>query len=128
MKGMHSINDLPFADLQLSRPQFMILFFIAPKKIGATVKELAGFLRVTPGAVTQFTDTLIEKKLVSRSAGSGDRRIISVKITSSAKKQFSRFKKEYFKNIGGSFCNLSTAEIQQFIGLVEKIKIPARQK
>ena len=122
MKSMHAINDFPFDKLQLTQPQFMILFFLAPKKAGATVKDLARFMRVTPGAITQFIDVLVKKKLVSRTEGLRDRRIISIKLTRSAKKQFRRFKKEYFKNISNAFANLSTREISQFIRLVEKIK------
>jgi len=128
MKSMHAINDFPFGDLQLSRPQFMILFFIAPKKAGATVKELAKFLRVTPSAVTQFIDILVEKKLVSRKGESRDRRIVSIKLTGPAKKQFRRFKAEYFKNMSDAFEKLSRAEVEQFIRLVGKIKAPNRVK
>lgn len=126
MKSLHDINDLPFGELQLSRPQFMILFFIAPKKAGAKVKDLAKFMGVTPSAVTQFINVLVEKRIVSREEDSRDRRIISIKLTSSAKKKFRRFKKEYFENIGDVFTSLSTAEISQFIRFIEKIKIPKR--
>lgn len=128
MKSRHSITTFPFDDFQLSRPQFMILFFIAPKKSGATVKELAKFMRVTPGAVTQFVDILVKKKLVSREEGSNDRRISSIKLSAAAKKQFRRFKKEYFSSIGDAFVNLSTAEITQFISLVKKITVPNKLK
>jgi len=124
MKGPHAINNIPFGDLQISRAQFMILFFIAPKKSGATVKDLAKLLGVTSGAVTQFIDILVEKKLVNREEGSYDRRVSLIKLTGFAKKQFRRFKKEYFLNLSDSFTNLSTAEIGEFIRLIEKIKTP----
>jgi len=122
IKNSQTLNNFPFGDCQLSRPQVMILFFIAPKKNGATVKELAKFMQVTPGAVTQFIDILVKKKLVSREGGSGDRRSINIKLTSLAKKQFSHFKKEYLENIGFAFSSFSTAEIYQFIKLISKIK------
>ncbi|MCX6797830.1 MAG: MarR family transcriptional regulator [Candidatus Falkowbacteria bacterium] len=128
MKSVHAFNDFPFGSFKLSRPQVMILFFIAPKKAGATVKDLAGFMRVTSGAVTQFVDVLVEKKLVSREAANRDRRVIIIKLTDFAKKEFNHFKKEYFKNISDAFTNLSTAEIGQFIKLVAKIKTPNKAK
>lgn len=127
MKGTHAINNVPFGDPQLSRPQFIILFFIAPKKSGATVKDLAKFMGVTPGAVTQFIDVLVEKKLVNREESSRDRRTINIKLTNLAKKQFYHFKKEYFKNLSNAFTNLTTAEISQFIRLIEKIKTPDKR-
>ena len=125
MRGWHAINNFPFEDYQLNRSQLMILFFVAPKKEGATVNELAKFIRITPGAVTQLVDSLVEKKLVSREEDRGDRRVSIMKLSVSARKQFNRFRKEYFLNIGEAFSQLSTAEIAHFVALVGKIKIPA---
>lgn len=127
MKSMQAVSDFPFGDFYLSRSQFMILFFIAPRKNGATVKDLAKFIGVTPGAVTQLIDILVDKNLVVREGDRQDRRIISIRLTSGAKKQFQRFKKEYFKNISCAFDGLSTAELGQFIEFVEKIKFPLHQ-
>ena len=125
MKQRHAMTNFPFADFKLSRVQFLILFYIAPKKEGATINEIAKFLRVTPSAVTQFVDILVKKKLVTRQVDLNDRRVISVNLTSPAKKQFANFKKEYFKNIGGAFSNLSLTELEQFINLISKIKTPS---
>lgn len=121
IKDMHHLGTLPFGSLRLSRPQFVILLYIAPKKGGATVKELAKFMQITPGAITQFVNVLVTEKLVSRQSASPDRRIISLKLTEKAKRQFGRFKAEYFKKISTSFARLSTPEIAQFIRLIEKI-------
>lgn len=122
IKSSHALNNFPFGDCQLSRPQVMILFFVAPKKNGATVKEISKFMQVTPGAITQFIDILVKKKLVNREGGTRDRRSTNIKLTGLAKKQFSHFKKEYLKNIDLAFSSFSTSEIYQFIKLTGKIK------
>lgn len=123
MKSMHAGHGFPFGDLKLSRPQVMILFFIAKKKDGVSVKELAAFLNVTSGAITQFIDTLVEEKLVSRGEDAKDRRIIRITLTKKAKDKFAAFKKNYYKSVSPAFGALSQAEIEQFIFLLDKIRI-----
>ena len=122
MKNIHTIKSFPFGDLQLSQSQIMILFFIVQEKGRAALKDLAKFMRVTPGAITQFIDILVQKKLVVREESRLDRRLISIRLTSQAAKKFHQFKKGYFENASLAFNNLTTEEINQFISFVEKIK------
>lgn len=125
MKGMHATHGFPFGDFKLSRPQVMILFFIARKKDGVSAKDLAGFLNVTSGAITQFIDTLVEKKLVSREEDSKDRRTLKIGLTDMAKEKFVAFKKSYYKSVSPAFNAFSEDEIEQFIFFLGKIKIAA---
>lgn len=122
MKNMHAGQSFPFGDFMLSHQQIMILFFIAKKKGGASVKELAKFINVTPGAITQFVDGLVEKKLVGRKEDARDRRSTSIKLTPAAAKKFNRFEKDYFVAVSLAFDNLSSEELEQFGRLVGKIK------
>ncbi len=124
MKGMHHAgHGFPFGEFKLSRPQVMILFFIARKKEGVSAKDLAAFLNVTSGAITQFIDTLAEKKLVSREEDSKDRRILRIKLTKKAKDKFVAFKKSYYKSVSPAFSAFNQREIEQFIFFLNKIKI-----
>jgi len=95
IKGMHNNQNFPFGDLMLNRQQVMILFFIADKQNGALVKELANFLQVTPGAITQFVDVLVKYKLVKRETDMNDRRSTRMILSKSAKNKFQKFKKNY---------------------------------
>jgi len=122
MKSMHAHHHFPFGEDKLSRPQVMILFFIARKKEGVSTKELASFLNVTSGAITQFIDALAEKRLVSRMEDLQDRRILRIKLTQKAKAKFIAFKKKYYKSVSPAFSALSQDEIEQFIVLLNKIK------
>lgn len=122
IKYIHRGQGFPFGNAMLNRQQIMILFYIVEKKGITTVKEIAKFLQVTPGAVTQFVDGLVENKLVSRKENSLDRRSIYIEATANAKKEFCNFKKSYFKNASRIFKSLSDLEIKNFIELLEKVK------
>lgn len=122
IRHQHSGHPCSLGTHQLSHPQLIILLFVHDQKNGATIKELATVMRVTPGAITQFINTLTEKKMVYRETNNQDRRIITVKLTTTVKKGFKELKKTYFQYINNAFSNFSILEIKQFIKLVAKIK------
>lgn len=128
IKEMHAGRSFNFGEYILSRPQVVILFCIAEKDAGVSVKELTELMQVTPGAVTQFIDSLVEKKLVLREVGKKDRRSIIIKLTLRAKEQFKDFKCTYFSAVGQVFADFSLAEMEQFRILLGKIKSPGRKK
>lgn len=120
IRGMHVGH--PFGELMLGKPQISILFSLAREKKGLSVKELAEKLNVTSGAITQFIDGLVEKKLVKRQEDLKDRRIMKILLTNSAEYKFKDFKKKYFKSVSPLFDNLTDDEITQLIGLLNKIE------
>jgi DNA-binding MarR family transcriptional regulator len=120
IRGMHVGH--PFGELTLGKPQIGILFSLARDKNGLSVKELAEKLNVTSGAITQFIDGLVEKKLVNREEDSKDRRIMKILLTKNAEDKFKDFKKNYFKSVSPLFDNLKDAEITQLITLLNKIE------
>lgn len=127
---LHSINtgqNFPFGDFMLGHQQIMILLFVYKKKETVSVKEIAKFLHVTPGAVTQFIDGLVLKKLVRREENILDRRSINIRLTAATQKQFNDFKKRYFASANKSFENLSDDELKQFIRLIKKISVPNKK-
>ena len=106
----------------LSPPQANILFNIAHHPTGISVKELAEFTGVTPGAITQFVDTLVEKGLVMREGDAADRRVVRMKITKLAIDQFEKFRQKHFESFGKVFEVLTNEEIEQLLSLLEKIE------
>lgn len=105
----------------LSPPQMHIFFTIAHHKEGVSVKELAEDANVTPGAITQFVDTLVEKGLVAREGDPNDRRIVRLKLTDKAKNQFEKFRTEHLASMCRVFDVLSDEEIEHLISLMTKI-------
>jgi DNA-binding MarR family transcriptional regulator len=112
----------PTGELQLSPPQANILFNLAHHKRGMSVKELAEFTGVTPGAITQFVDGLVEKGLVSREGDPTDRRVVRLKVTELAITQFEKFRQELLASFSKIFDVLTNAEIAQLLSLFDKIE------
>ncbi len=106
----------------LSPPQVHLLFAIAGRKdAGISMKELAELSSITPGAVTQFVDGLVERGLVAREGDTNDRRIVRLKLTELAKSQFEKFRKEHLTSMFKIFEVLSDDEIKQMIALFAKM-------
>jgi DNA-binding MarR family transcriptional regulator len=120
--AMHKEQCFSFGGSVLGKPQAMILFFIYENKGVASVKEIAKFLHVTSGAVTQFTNGLVEKKLVKREENVIDRRSVNIMLTVKAKKDFNTFKQQYIESASKSFAEFNDQELEQFTKLIEKIK------
>lgn len=115
-----------FGDFKLGKQQIMILFFVYEKKGAAAVKEIAEFLHVTSGAVTQFVDGLVAKKIIQRVENPFDHRSTNIKLTADTEKKFDNFRQKFLESAGQYFNGLGDRELKQFIELVKKIKIPNR--
>lgn len=105
----------------LSPPQMHIVFTIAHHQGGISVSELAEDTGVTPGAITQFVNTLVEKGLVAREGDPNDRRIVRLKLTDKAKNQFEQFRTEHLASMCRVFDVLTDDEIKQLIDILTKI-------
>jgi DNA-binding MarR family transcriptional regulator len=121
MRRVHAGQGFRFSEFTLGPPQVRILFFIAKKKEEVAVKDLAEMLNVTPGAVTQFVDALVEMDLVRREEDAMDRRIIRIKLTELARSKLKEFRKGYLASASRVFDILSDAEIGKLIRLLDKV-------
>ena len=120
MKQIH--HGMLVQEPSLSPPQARLLFAIASKKKeGISVKEMAEQANVTPGAITQFVDILVKKKLVKRYEDPDDRRIVRLIITEGAKTQLEKLRKDFLSSVVQAFDALSNDEIKQLIKLLSKI-------
>jgi DNA-binding MarR family transcriptional regulator len=107
----------------LSPPQVHLLFIIGRRKEGISVKELADISSVTPGAITQFVDALVEHGLVAREGDPNDRRIVRLKLTGQARSHFEKFRNEHLESMSKIFEALTDEEIKQLTALITKIDI-----
>jgi DNA-binding MarR family transcriptional regulator len=124
-RAIHSIHVdqcFSFGNNTLRKQEIMILFFVYENKGVSSVKDIANFLHVTSGAITQFTDGLVEKKIVQREENPDDRRSINIKLTAGSEKMIVDFRKKYIESASKSFDFFSDKELEQFIKLIEKIK------
>src|SRR5258708_548293 len=107
----------------LGRPHIGILFMLGQNKDGMSTKDLAEKLHVTPSAITQLVDKLVEKKLVERQGDQTDRRVLKVKLTEFAKDKFKKFRENYLNSISAMFDELNDNELVNLVNLLEKVKI-----
>lgn len=121
MRQMRHPGPPPGLPPPLSPPQANVLFTVAQHHAGVSVKELSEAIGVTPGAVTQFIDALVEKGLVTREGDPSDRRVVRLKISESANRLFQKFRDEHMLEFYRLFTVLTDDEINQLIGLLDKI-------
>jgi DNA-binding MarR family transcriptional regulator len=124
----HARHSSPPPEPVLTPPQGGLLFAIAHEKDGLSVKELAEDAGVTPGAITQLVDALVEKGLVVREGDPNDRRIVRLKLTQSARNGFEKVRKAHLESFSRLFAVLSDEEIKQLTALLTKVDIAYEHK
>ncbi len=114
-------------DLMLSQAQARLMFTIAKcSETGISVKELARLSHMTPGAITQFADALIEKGFVSREEDPDDRRVVRLRPTAEAQSRMRDFKRGFVASLAGHFDVLTTSELRELNGLLNKVSAASR--
>jgi DNA-binding MarR family transcriptional regulator len=108
----------------LSPPQLHLLFAIAMKKESVSVSELAELSGVTPGAITQFVNTLVERELVARESDPNDRRIVRLCLTPSARGQMARMRRDYLTAAARTFDELSLEDIRTLNDILSRLNVP----
>jgi DNA-binding MarR family transcriptional regulator len=84
----HTLGDLyrkETAILHCSMSHIEIMQYMS-EHANPTMKDVAGYLRITPPSVTTLIDTMVEHKLVKRETLPGDRRSVRVVLTPKARK------------------------------------------
>jgi DNA-binding MarR family transcriptional regulator len=117
----HVRHPGPPPEPKLSPPHIHLLFTIAASPNGISAKELAERSNITPGAVTQFVDMLVEKGLVVREGDPDDRRIVMLKATDLAKINLEEMRKNHIAAMSKIFEPLTDEEIKQLTALFTKL-------
>jgi DNA-binding MarR family transcriptional regulator len=122
-RSISAPHGFSFGDVVLSKPQINIFFFVGHHQEGVSVKDIAKFLNVTKGAVTQFIDALVEKNLVKREEDARDRRLLRIRLTEFAESRFDQVKQSYYLSLNKLFDALTDQEVEQLVSLLEKLSI-----
>src|ERR1700712_4208812 len=70
---------------EIGPSQLHLLFSIASWEPAPTQKVLAQYLHVTPGALSQLIDPLVEAGYITRQANESDRRIVHIVLSAEGK-------------------------------------------
>jgi MarR family transcriptional regulator, organic hydroperoxide resistance regulator len=95
----------------------MVLSHVGPQ----TIKDLAERFGMSPSAVTQTVDGLVEERLLERREGEDDRRQVFVSLTAKGKTMAAEAKKEQFKSMTKLLEPLSDEELIVLMTLHQKI-------
>lgn len=104
----------------VSRPQIQIMYALAHHgKI--SVSNIANRMGITPGAVTQFIDVLIDQGWVVKEKSETDKRTVYIAFSDGGKERFESIKKEHLARLLPLFEALSDEELQTMVSLQKKI-------
>ncbi len=113
----NSEPSVPF----LSHPLAHVLFTVAVHEQGMSVKELSEHIGVTPGAVTQFVNSLAERGLVEREIDPSDRRIVRLRASQLAKDDMEKIRKDALASAMKVFEVLSDEDLHRLIEILSRI-------
>lgn len=94
---------------------------------GLSVSEIANHFGITNSAATQMIDALVEKGLLAKKSGEGDRRFLKIKISKKCKDHFKAIRKKVFSHLANIFDSLNEKELEQFCALSKKIAKESRK-
>lgn len=99
--------------------QLATLRFIREKK--PLMKEVAGFLAITPPSATSLVNTLAESGMIRRIADAQDRRIVRLEITEEGEAKLEEWQKEMAGHMKKNLQRLDTEEQDELIKILNKI-------
>ena len=100
--------------------QAQILFIVLRQK-NISVKELAEKLSISPSAVVQLIEGLVESEYLIKTNHPEDHRFVQIAPSEKAIDQIKKFKSCFVKKIATLFDNLSDDELIQYNKLNKKI-------
>lgn len=119
-RTLDSHRVFPFGDLQLSRAQLEVLFFIAHQDEPATPGTLATRLGVTPGAVTQLVAGLTTAGLVRQERDPADGRRRALVLVPERSERVDAFERDVVRQLAPRFDSLDDAEVQTLAALLHR--------
>jgi DNA-binding MarR family transcriptional regulator len=118
-RAMATSRDQFLLSMGVSRAQLEALFLISKQPL--SIKNLAGFLRVTGGAATQMVDSLAAKGFVERFASKTDRRSVDIMLTDEGREKFMVMKKAYLGRLGDILAPVSDDQLTKLVQATEQV-------
>ena len=110
----------------LTRPQLDIIQ--AVKSRPRTTSVLAKEFNVSPSAVSQMVDQLIEKNLVERIEDTVDRRITNIHLSEDGIKLFDAIYEKFLNHLETEYSALSVKELETLLTSIRKITIDVTEE
>lgn len=127
-RRLTSSRNHPFVDVSLTSAQLDALLLLA--HLGPTLSpgSLSQSLGLTPGAVTQLVQGLVDEGLVVRDVDPDDARVRRLALTDSARRQVTALEDATVDEVRPWFAGLDDAEVEQLARLLARVepRHPAR--
>ncbi|MCK4252370.1 MarR family transcriptional regulator [candidate division WOR-3 bacterium] len=105
---------------EITLPQMFLLQIVFEKNM-CTMTDLSKNIGITKSAVTGLTDRLIRSKLIARTRGIKDRRIVIISLTEKGKNLIKKVLNEHQQMIKKAFSPLTHKEQEIYLDLIKKI-------
>lgn len=109
-----------FDELGIAPSQLHLLHTIETLQ-PVSLKKLATEMHLTPGAITQLVDSLVESGYVERSQDSRDRRVIVAKLTGEGAAKIGLLKRKKRNLLAKVVADLDDDEIDVFLRVQQKM-------
>ena len=104
----------------ITLPQMNILDYLFQKK-KCTMGDISDMLSVSMSAATGLTDRMIKNKMLKRSRGVEDRRIVWIALTPQGKKVAESVRRYKYNIIKRLFKDLSKTDREKYLDIIKKI-------
>jgi DNA-binding MarR family transcriptional regulator len=118
-RAITAARERKIAGSNFSRTQIEIMILLEHDQI--SFKHLADKLGLTPGAVTQTVETLVQRNLVERTPDEHDRRSIHLALTNDGKEVVAKMHQARQAKVEALLNSLSQTEIETIIKTTRRL-------
>ncbi|MBP6005406.1 MarR family transcriptional regulator [Candidatus Saccharibacteria bacterium] len=97
------------------------LLLTVDSKNKSNIKELSQILDITPAAITQQVEILVEQNLLIREIDSNDRRNVIVSLSKPGLELVKKLQAIRLEKIKGYFANITDQQLDNFVDVLKKV-------
>ncbi len=119
-RGMHAYQQAHAQDYPLSHAQAELLFTIRHSQ-PVSAKELATKLNMTPGAISQFVESIEQQGFLERHASQEDRRVQYLQLSAEGEALIHRFEQHRTRMMQTIIRDLTDEELEVWLRVQQKM-------
>lgn len=120
LRGKFFENKTLEGEFNLTRSQFAVMMIVY-RHAKISLQDIADKLSLSASAVSQLVDSLQENKMLERETGEGDRRKISLELSTQGQEVMIKAKKLWVETLQNLFSGLDDTDLTNLQLILEKI-------
>jgi DNA-binding MarR family transcriptional regulator len=120
MRNIRSVGMDMNMEIELSYPQILVMYVLLETG-PATMTQVADWLKISHGVATRTVDRLVEKGIVERERGEGDRRVVMVKLSGMGSDYAEKMIADHLEKMADVFESVGPEELAAFLELLDKV-------